>query len=137
MKDLIGSEFQTDEIVKNESVIRFVDAHKRVSGFMDISRDEVTVAELGERAYPKKKNKRSLFNKAIQEVSKTLLMCLMVAVASVCVLALALYYVSPIVENVLTFGLVGELDYLVVGSAIVVMMYAVSSVWKMIDMVVK
>lgn len=84
-----------------------------------------------------KKNKRSLFNKALQEIAKTLLMCLTVAVSSVCVLALALYYVSPIVENVLTFGLVGELDYLVAGSAIVVMMYAVSSVWKMMDWWVK
>lgn len=79
------------------------------------------------------KNKRSFFNRALQEIAKTLIKAFVSAVASLSVLTLALYYVSPIVENVLTFGLVDVLDRFVAASAIFLMMYALFTVRKIME----
>lgn len=66
-------------------------------------------------------------------IARYVLHAFLSAGACVSVLALALYYVSPIVENVLTFGMVDVLDYLLAGGALFVMMYALYTVRKIMD----
>ena len=78
-----------------------------------------------------RQDKRTQTKDVMQEIAKTIVLAVIIALASLGVLTLWVHYASLVLENVRTVGVIGVLDSMIIASVGVLMIWSFYSVYLM------